>query len=178
MGLDAVELIISIEETFGVVIPDADSSEMVTPDLLIKYVQDAVGASADSRPCLSRRAFYEIRTDLMSATGLPRSEILPSTLMSTLFPVARRKADWELFRERSSLRRLPKLRFGRRWLFSPSSVRDLVSAAVAQHVEYLKASRNWSLGEVREIVRCLISEQVGIKRFADTDEFVRDLGFD
>jgi len=178
MGLDAVELVIAVEETFGIAIPDAVAVEMITPALLIKHVQDVVGASTDSRPCISQRAFYQVRADLMKTTGLQRAAITPNTSISTLFPRRSRKVDWEAFRAQSFLRSLPDLRFGRGWLFAPSSVRDLVSSAVAQQADCLTTSRSWSLGEVREVIRHIISEQLGIKHFVDTDEFVRDLGVD
>ena len=87
MGLDAVELVIAVEEAFNIVIPDAVAAEMITPAIMISYVQKAVASCPDR-------------------------------------------------------------------------------------------ARRWTHDEVRQIVRQIISEQLGVKNFNDTDEFVRDLGID
>ena len=71
---------------------------------------------------------------------------------------------------------LPALRFGRGWLLSPTRVSDLVAIAVSEKASQLREERSWTNEEVRQVVRQIIREQLGIKKFADTDEFVRDLG--
>ena len=87
MGLDVVELVLEVEETFGIDIPDAVAAEMITPGIMIAYVQNAVASCPDR-------------------------------------------------------------------------------------------SRKWTHDEVRQVIRKIISEQLGVKSFTDTDEFVRDLGID
>jgi acyl carrier protein len=44
MGLDAVELVMAVEETFGIAIPEADAAKMITPAMMIEYVQNAVAS--------------------------------------------------------------------------------------------------------------------------------------
>lgn len=87
MGLDAVELVIAVEKAFNIDIPDAVAAEMITPAIMISYVQNVVASCPDR-------------------------------------------------------------------------------------------SRRWTHDEVRQIIRQIISEQLGVKKFNDTDEFVRDLGVD
>jgi len=178
MGLDAVELVIAVEETFDISISDAEAAEMVTPALLIAHVQSAVALSSDERPCISQRAFHLIRSELIEILKVDRASITLETSIFTLFPRNRRKEDWNLFRERSSFSSLPDLRFGVGWVFSPKSVRDLVLLVISEEVELLRASRSWSPNEVRDVIRQIISEKLCIKRFSDGDEFIRDLGLD
>jgi acyl carrier protein len=45
MGLDAVELALAIEETFGIDLPDADTAKLTTPRKLIDHVCARVGAA-------------------------------------------------------------------------------------------------------------------------------------
>jgi acyl carrier protein len=178
MGLDAVELVIAVEEIFDIAIPDGAAVEMITPAILISHVQEAVGSTGDRRACISLRAFHRVRASLMRSIGVSRSHVTLDTRISTLFPRARRPDLWDSFRRDSSLTALPDLRFGRGRFFSPTSVRDLVSIAVVQRADELGAARSWTNEEVRQVVRQIIREQLGIDKFRDSDEFVRDLGID
>jgi acyl carrier protein len=47
MGLDAVELILAVEEAFGITIPDSAACEMTTPAMMIRFVQETVEACAE-----------------------------------------------------------------------------------------------------------------------------------
>ena len=58
----------------------------------------------------------------------------------------------------------------------PNDCRDLVSIAVAQKADELRNERSWTDEEVRQIVREIIKDQLGIDKFRDSDDFVRDLG--
>ncbi len=47
MGLDAVEMIVAVEEEFGITIPAADAEKMGTPGHLIAYVQKTLGSNQE-----------------------------------------------------------------------------------------------------------------------------------
>ena len=132
MELDAVELVIAVEEAFGIAIPDAEAAAMVTPAHLISHVQRAVGSTQDWRACISLRAFHRVRASLMRSIGVSRSEVALQTRISALFPGSRRSHLSDSFRQDSSLSTLPDLRYGKGWIFPPKTVRDLVSIAAAQ----------------------------------------------
>ncbi len=87
MGLDAIELVLAVEDAFGIAIPNAVAAEMISPAIMITYVQNAVASCPDR-------------------------------------------------------------------------------------------SRRWTHDEVRQVVRQIISEQLCVENFNDTDEFVRDLRLD
>ena len=178
MGLDSVELVIATEETFGISISDADAEQIVTPRHLIDHVMSLVNAKPKVRPCLSQRAFHRVRRSLVTAAQVDRSSISLSTKIGDLFPKPQRVDSWQSFREVSGLTGLPDLRFGRGVIFAPTRVRCLVSQEASQMAQSISQSGDWSESEVRTVVRMIISEQLGIKRFSDDDEFVRDLGVD
>lgn len=178
MGLDAVELVMAVEEAFGIAIPDAEAAKMITPALMISYVQNSVSSRPESNACISLRAFHRVRAGLMKSTGVGRSEVTLKTPINKLFSGPQRTQHWKDFQAYLSLTSLPNLGFGTGWLFSPTSVNDLVSIAISQSSDELREQRSWTHHEVREIVRRIISDQLGIRDFNDADEFVRDLGVD
>lgn len=178
MGLDYVEIVLAVEETFGISIPDREAATLITPARLIAHVQQAVESKPVLRPCLSQRAFHRIRAHLCEVTRLPSKEIRLETRIDCLFPKDDRRQRWDAFRSVTGLQSLPNLTFGRGTLFSPKIVKDLVSHEVSAMSETLRASGSWTDQEVRSVVRLIISEQLGIKHFEDSDEFVRDLGVD
>lgn len=178
MGLDGVELVLAIEGTFGISIPDGDAAALVTPALLIKHVQTAVASKPKNRPCLSQRAFHLVRSRLCEVTNASRREIKLDTRINHIFRKETRQQEWDAFRSASKMNRLPDLRFGRGTLFSPTRVRDLVSLQISLMSEELQSTGRWTDQEVRTVVRHVIAEQLGIKDFDDNDEFVRDLGVD
>ncbi len=48
MGLDSVELVISFEQHFGIVISDADAEKMLTPGVVYEYVLKALEKKRNS----------------------------------------------------------------------------------------------------------------------------------
>jgi len=49
-SLDAVELIMTLEERFGIEIPDEDAENLQTVQQLIDYVQDALNFRSSTHP--------------------------------------------------------------------------------------------------------------------------------
>lgn len=176
MGLDFVELVIAVEQMFDISVPDAVAAQMITPAILISHVQDAVGSAGERKACISQRAFHRVRAALMTTLGVSRPEVELVTRIDTLFSGVRRHELWTTFREQAGMSSLRDRRFGSGWLFGPASVKDLVSIAISQQAAELSQEKSWTHEEVRQVVRSIISEQLGIRKFRDTDEFVRDLG--
>ena len=57
MGLDAVEIVMSVEETFGIEISDADAESLQTPKQLIEFICQRIKSSDEASICISQRAF-------------------------------------------------------------------------------------------------------------------------
>ena len=178
MGLDAVEIIMAIEEAFGIDIPDSALSKTTTPAILIAYVQNAVESRSDRRSCISQRAFHRVRASIMKVTGVGRSEITLNTNINKIFIGPMRSEQWRDFKIHAGLADLPNLGLGFGWLFGPKSVNDLVAKMVLVISDEIKEDRSWTNEEIRQIIRSIICSQLAIREFKDTDEFVRDLGLD
>ena len=81
MGLDSVELVMAIEEEFGIDIPDRDAEKMTTVGEVYEWLKTRI-ATTDPIACLTQRVFYQLRRALIANYGLERRliEIVPEGL--------------------------------------------------------------------------------------------------
>ena len=94
MGLDLLEFALSVEEAFQLRFPDEDLVGITTPRRLIDYLAVRLPV-ATTGFCLSRRAFYLLRTSFASRIGCPHSALRPDASLLALIPAADRSAVWE-----------------------------------------------------------------------------------
>ena len=50
MGLDGVEIVLAVEEEFGIAIDDADAANLTTPRRLVDYVFERLHGGAGDHP--------------------------------------------------------------------------------------------------------------------------------
>lgn len=93
MGLGAVELLMDVEQRFGIEIPDAEAQHVDTPGKLIDLVHAKVGRGAGGK-CVSQRSFYRVRRVLVAAMGIERGVIAPGTQLGSIIPLAQRRTRW------------------------------------------------------------------------------------
>jgi acyl carrier protein len=86
MGLDSVELVIAIEEEFGVDIPDKEAETMVTVGDVFEWLKVRI-ASSEPIACLTQKVFYKLRRALIENYGLERQVIEPGTRLTDLLPL-------------------------------------------------------------------------------------------
>jgi acyl carrier protein len=114
MGLDGIELVMALEEEFGVVISDADAAGMLTPRHVIDHIRAALEPKAD-KVCRTQHSYYEVRRAMISCLGVPRQAIAPGRSMNALIPRVDRQQDWQRLRLALPKLRLPNLERPR-WL--------------------------------------------------------------
>jgi acyl carrier protein len=105
MGLDTVELVMSVEQEFDVVIQLDDYGELRTVGDLCEYIARQKRVET---VCLHPAAFVRIRRALMNQFGLPRRQVRIATDLQRLFPVRQRRRLWALFESQLGLR-IPSL---------------------------------------------------------------------
>lgn len=114
MGLDTVELLLNVEECFGVAITDESAAQLTTPRQLSSHVAKLLATQSPERNtaktnlCLSQRAFYRLRRALMAETGLSRNALRPNTPLAEAFPDHPRAA-WRRLRRALATPDLPRL---------------------------------------------------------------------
>jgi acyl carrier protein len=108
MGLDTVELVMVVEETFDVSIPDEEAEKLRTVGDLYYWIAERIGAPGSSI-CPSSAAFYRLRRVLMRVWKIDRRVIRPATATSELVPLDGRRRAWAALEQELSWR-LPNLR--------------------------------------------------------------------
>jgi len=90
MGLDGVEILMRVEEAFGIQIEDAEAEVTLTPGQLIDLVLSKVSVT-DINTCLTRRAFHLVRTFFVSEWKASRATIRPAVSLNSLVPRPKRR---------------------------------------------------------------------------------------
>jgi hypothetical protein len=96
MGLDSVELVMAVEEKFGISISDEEAQRVLTVGEMKRLVQAKLDVT-DSAGCLTQRAFHVIRKNAIAEFGLPQRGLRPDTRLETIIPSANRRQKWEQF---------------------------------------------------------------------------------
>jgi acyl carrier protein len=108
MGLDGVELVMSLEEAFGIQITDEEATNCRTPRMVIDVIFSKLKV-ADERVCRSQRAFYTIRRVLVQTFGLERKSVTPDMRFREFVPKPREKELWEQIKATLGPRNWPGL---------------------------------------------------------------------
>ena len=74
MGLEFVEIILSVEDAFGVSISDEEASRIITPNDAIHLISQKVQTNDDAS-CINQIAFHKIRKILTDKFDIPREDI-------------------------------------------------------------------------------------------------------
>ncbi len=108
MGLDIVEFVMSVEERFGIAIPDEDAQNLTTPRLLVDYIMTKVKPGR-GRGCLSQREFHRLRRALIARHWTTRQDLKPETLLEQIVPRLNRRSLWKQLGEELHSPRWPHL---------------------------------------------------------------------
>ena len=101
MGLDSVELVLTLEESFGFSIPDGDAAELATVGKLYDYILTH-RFQGKQEACLSSVTFYRIRRAMMSVLQISRKDLRLSSDLNILIP-RRRRLTWRNLEQATAL---------------------------------------------------------------------------
>jgi hypothetical protein len=108
MGLDAVEIVMELEEAFDIRLEDAEVEKLSTPRNMIEVVMGKI-AQADAEGCLTQRAFNLLRAALLVQLPLKRRDITPQARMADLASRPHRKILLECLKAELGTPALPSL---------------------------------------------------------------------
>jgi hypothetical protein len=97
-GFDSVELVMDVEDTFGISIPDLDAERIHRVNELCDYIARRVHVVDDgpAARCAGAAAFYETRRRLTRLHAIERRAVRPTTPTELLLPrdPERRRLAW------------------------------------------------------------------------------------
>jgi acyl carrier protein len=131
MGLDGVELVMEMEEAFGIVIDDLDAEQIGTVGQAYGYILRKLELRP-AIPCPSASIFYRLRLALMARSGADRRSIRPASRIGDFLPDRGRREAWLGLRDDVGMT-MPRLEFGpgltlATWLLGMTPVSVLVAA--------------------------------------------------
>lgn len=139
MGLDAVELILRVEDQFKISIADDEAAHVRTVGDLFQVVLSKL----DTTPaCLSSKAFYRTRQALVECLHVPRRSIRPSTWLDSILPESSRPQIWQELSSKLGLT-LPPLRNPRNWKNKFQIIGIIVAGVLLLATNYLANSLGW-----------------------------------
>ena len=106
MSWDPIELIMEIEEHFGVTIPDHHAERIHSVGDLYLYLLTRTGRGAPVI-CPNSGAFFRLRRTLTTGFGIDRRLVRPEVLLRDLFPEDTRAAAWPRLAQDLGLPNLP-----------------------------------------------------------------------
>jgi hypothetical protein len=177
MGLDLVEFVLAIEESFAIYMPDADAVRLTTPGLVIDYLEQRLPPTALPQ-CLDQLAFYAVRRASMHLLTKPRDAYHPDSRWTDLLAEKHRRRHWRLLQHAVALPKWPRLT---PWGSFPRDVETVGGTACFLATKCPSALKgqapSWSRREITEVVSRLMAVELGVTQFKMTDRFAQDLGF-
>ncbi len=109
MGLDTVELVMEVEESFGIAIPDERACQMCTVGDLYSFILEETGNQRRaSDRCLTAATFYALRRRLGRYVEAAAS-VRPKSRVDATLPRRKRRKLWAQLAQEMDLR-FPRLR--------------------------------------------------------------------
>lgn len=178
MGLDSVELLMEVEDAFGIHIPDRIAEKILTVGDFYEVVWEQM-RERDNSKCKSQMLFYRFRKAVQTAFDYPYRNVVPGTVPALIVPSTNRREAYFALENTLHLQ-LPRLVLNTFWnniLFGfglLAILGSLVGAWILMHyfnygnwillLPVIGAVVTWGLSELLEPKRTEI-EQPTVKEF-------------
>ena len=179
MGLDSVEFALAIEDAFEINLPEEDVVGLVTPRLLIDYLQKKLPV-ASAECCLDQVSFYALRSAGVKVLGKPEKAFRPDTPWAELIPEKSRRKDWKALGAAVGATKWPRIKMFGAFPGDSRTVGDTARFISTKcPIRVVKRGQVWTRKQITEVVtRLLASEFLITEAFNLDDRFVQDLGLE
>lgn len=183
MGLDGVELVMRIEDTFGISIPDEVAGNLLTPNDVTDYILTQVEVSDEPLPCPTQKAFHLLRRSFTRTLQTPRAAFRPDATLKSLLPEVGAADAWARIGRDVGVKKWPSI-FRPRWVRALmqqdcQNVRGLIEYMLTHDPLGAKGDdKRWTRQQVQDVLWRVIENELGVKEFTGTSHFVDDMGLD
>jgi hypothetical protein len=108
MGLDSIELVMAVEETFGVSIPDEEAQDIRTVGDMFQCVISKLMV-AEGSSCLTQKAFHLLRRKAKDLFNVPRNQFRLDAELDLIVPKHSRRENWRRFQLAVGATKWPRL---------------------------------------------------------------------
>jgi acyl carrier protein len=108
MGLDDLEFVMALEDTFDITFEDNEIGKMKTPRQTVELITSKISMS-DSNVCLSQRSFHLIRVFLQKKYNIERKNIRLTSTINDRIPFVNGKKLWKELKASCQFYLLPDL---------------------------------------------------------------------
>jgi acyl carrier protein len=178
MGLDTVELVMELEDEFGVAIPDVVASRLISVGDTFQFITESlIGQEAVKGTCSTSRAFYALRRELVNRVGVPPGRVRLDTPLGELQPSLSGR-EWRKIADASGLRREPHQLFGLRTPPPQTPLRELIETRCKANWRRFDGTIDKDM--VFQRIRQIVSDQLGVAIVEVKYEtrYIEDLGAD
>jgi acyl carrier protein len=179
-GLDTVELLMAIEEEFGIEIPNKHAEKIYTVGEMYEYLRRRL-ATTPADECLSQKIFYKLRRALIANYRMARKDVSPESKMTDLLSLEEIEQGWpylQLFIDlQTPAFKVANEFFGFKLTDRMLTVREMVAALIALNAKSLFQDSNIDDDVWHRLVTVIV-RQLNVDRHQVTPEasFTRDLG--
>ena len=175
MGLEGLEIVLAVEESFGIAIPNAEASRMQTPADLIAFVETHV-PTVQSDECLTQQLFYCLRRGFRTAVPSLSAPFKPDSQLRDVVSKDEWPIVWQNIRDAVGNANWPGEIQWPGWLRDgPQTVRQLIWHLVAS-LPAPGPGEPWSRERIEAEVRRILAEVLNKKDFPLSAKFIGELG--
>ncbi len=180
-GLDSVELVMGIEEEFGLEIQDHEAENLVSVGITFEYLKTRL-AKETGEDCISQKFFYKLRKALIQNFGTERKSITPDTYVTDLVSKKELEEGWPFLQLFSELEFPPyETKQSFFWLLKqhdkPRTIRDIVMGMIDLNRYKIDLSKSTD-AQIWTRLITVIESQLNVNRDEVTYEtrYGQDLG--
>lgn len=182
MGLETVELVMAIEEEFGIEIRNEDAGRLTTVGEIYNFLLSRLEQTAPI-DCLSQRVFYKLRRALIETYGLSRHVITPATKLDSLLTVEQISEGWPFLQMFIALKTpsfvVANEFLGMRLSERVLTVKELVDSLIQLNIESLVPERESGERTWHRLVDVIVNQtNVNRDEVVPSASITGDLGID
>ena len=180
MGLDSVEIVVEVENCFGIEIQDEDAANMRTVQHMVDYVWDRI-EHKDAKACLTQILFFRLRKFFCENLNIKPALFTPTGHFTEIGNKKQFDALWAKLEEELKLD-IPNIYTGERILLvfkvQSDTVQDLIESIIYTNIKELGDEYSITKSTVFSVVASITHSIVGAPRkdIVPSAEFVKDLG--